>query len=74
MNRKRRKKLEAAFEKISDAIEILDDAISEEQESLDNLPDNFKYSERGEEMQGYLEMLNEVRDYLDDANSVIEQI
>ncbi len=74
MNRKRRKKLEAAFEKISDAIEILDDAISEEQESLDNLPDNFKYGERGEEMQGYLEMLNEARDYLDDANSVIEQI
>lgn len=62
MNRKRRKKLEAAFEKISDAIEILDDAISEEQESLDNLPDNFKYGERGEEMQGYLEMLNEARD------------
>ena len=74
MNRKRRKKLEAAFEKISDAIEILDDAISEEQESLDNLPDNFKYGGRGEEMQGYLEMLNEARDYLDDANSVIEQI
>lgn len=74
MNRKRRKKLEAAFEKISDAIEILDDAISEEQESLDNLPDNFKYGERGEEMQGYLEMLNEARDYPDDANSVIEQI
>lgn len=74
MNRKRRKKLEAAFEKISDAIEILDDAISEEQESLDNLPDNFKYGERGEEMQGYLEMLNEARDYLDDANSAIEQI
>ena len=74
MNRKRRKKLEAAFEKISDAIEILDDAISEEQESLDNLPDNFKYGERGEEMQGYLEMLNEARDHLDDANSVIEQI
>lgn len=74
MNRKRRKKLEAAFEKISDAIEILDDAISEEQESLDNLLDNFKYGERGEEMQGYIEMLNEARDYLDDANSVIEQI
>ncbi len=74
MNRKRRKKLEAAFEKISDAMEILDDAISEEQESLDNLPDNFKYGERGEEMQGYLEMLNEARDSLDDANSVIEQI
>ena len=74
MNRKRRKKLEAAFEKISDAIEILDDTISEEQESLDNLPDNFKYGERGEEMQGYIEMLNEARDYLDDANSVIEQI
>ena len=74
MKRKRRKKLEAAFEKISDAIEILDDAISEEQESLDNLLDNFKYGERGEEMQGYLEMLNEARDYLDDANSVIEQI
>ena len=66
--------MEAAFEKISDAIEILDDAIIQEQESLDNLPDNFKYGERGEEMQGYLEMLNEARDYLDDANSAIEQI
>ena len=31
-------------------------------------------SERGEEMQNYIEMLDEAYGYLDDANSVIEQI
>lgn len=74
MNRQRRKRLTEAFEKVSGAMEILEDVVEEEKESYENLPDNFRDGDRGEEMQGYIEMLEEAYGYLDDANSVIEQI
>ena len=74
MNRQRRKRLTEAFEKVAEAMEILEEVKSEEEESYDNLPDNFRDGDRGEEMQNYIEMLDEAYGYLDDANSVIEQI
>ncbi len=74
MNRQRRKRLTEAFEKVSEAMEILEAVKEEENESYENLPDNFRDGDRGEEMQGYIEMLEEAYGYLDDANSVIEQI
>ena len=74
MNRQRRKRLAEAFEKVKEAMEIIEEIRSEEGESLENLPDNFRYGEKGEEMEGYIDMLNEACGYLDDANSVIDQI
>lgn len=74
MNKQRRKWLEEAIEKVEDAIKVLEEVTEEERESLENLPDNFRYGERGEEMEGYIEMLEEASEYLADANSVIEQI
>lgn len=47
---------------------------SEEEDSYENLPDNFRDGDKGEEMQNYIEMLDESIGYLQDANSVIEQI
>ena len=70
MNRQRRKRLTEAFEKVAEVMEILEEVKSEEEESYDNLPDNF----RDGDMQNYIEMLDEAYGYLDDANSVIEQI
>lgn len=74
MNRQRRKKLTEAFEKVTEAMDILESVKSEEEESYENLPDNFRDGDSGEEMQNYIEMLDEAYGYLDDANSVIEQI
>lgn len=74
MNKQRRKRLGVAFDKVSEAMEILEEVKSEETDSYENLPDNFRDGDRGEEMQGYIEMLEEAYNYLDDANSVIEQI
>lgn len=74
MNKQRRKRLTEAFNKIAEAMGILEEVKSEEEESYENLPDNFRDGERGEEMQNYIEMLEEANNYLDDANSVIEQI
>ena len=74
MNRQRRKKMEQAFNKISEAMDILDEVKAEEYESLENLQDNFRNGDRGEEMQTYIEMIEETSNYLDDARSVLEQI
>lgn len=55
-------------------MDILDEVKAEEYESLENLPDNFRNGDRGEEMQTYIEMIEETSNYLDDARSVLEQI
>ena len=74
MNKQRRKRLGEAFNLIEHAKDILEEVMSEEEESLDNLPDNFRDGDKGEEMQNYIEMIDETIEYLEDANSVIEQI
>ncbi|WP_417342047.1 hypothetical protein [Evtepia gabavorous] len=74
MNKERRKRLAEAFEKIGEVKEIIESVKDEEQEAYDNLPENFQNGERGEEMQGYIEMLDEAYGYLDDAESVVDQI
>lgn len=74
MNKKRREKLGEAFELVGTAQGILQAVQEEEQEAYENLPDNFRDGEKGEEMQNYMEMIEEAAGYLDDANSVIEQI
>ena len=74
MNKARRKRLGEAFGLIGEAQDILRSVREDEQEAYENLPDSFKDGEKGEEMQNYMEMIEEAEGYLDDANSVIEQI
>ena len=74
MNKARRKKLGEAFNLLDSAKEILEAVREEEQEAYENLPESLQNSGKGEDMQNYIEMLEEAENYLDDANSVIEQI
>ncbi|MGN0398859.1 MAG: hypothetical protein ACI4EO_01910 [Blautia sp.] len=74
MNKQRRKKLEKAFEMIGEVKDILEEVKGEEEEAYENLPESFQNGERGEEMQGYIEMIDEAYGYLEDAESVVEQI
>ena len=74
MNKARRKRLGEAFDLIGTAQDILRSVREEEQEAYENLPDSFRDGERGEEIQNYMDMIEEAEGYLDDANSVIEQI
>lgn len=74
MNKQRRKRLGEAFDKLCEVQGILEEVRQEEYESMENLPDNFRFGERGEEMQNYIDMLEETDGYIDDAKSVIEQI
>lgn len=74
MNQQRRKRLEEASDLMNRARDILEEVKDEEQEAYDNLPENFQNGERGEEMQGYIDAIEEAYDGLDTACSAIEQI
>lgn len=74
MNKKRRSTLGKVYDAITEAIDSIESVKNGEQESYDNLPDSFRYGERGEEMENNIGMMDEVIGYLDDARSVIEQI
>ncbi len=74
MNKQRRKRLEKSYGLIDEAMEIIQEVMDEEQEAYDNLPESFQNGERGEEMAGYIEMLEEANGYLDDTKSVLAEI
>lgn len=74
MNKQRRKRMEKSYGLIDEAMEIIQEVMDEEQEAFDNLPESFQNGERGEEMTGYIEMLEEASGHLDDTKSVMAQI
>ena len=74
MNKKRRNKLGNAFDLIAEAERILEEVKQEENEARENLPDNFRDGELGQQMQDAVDMIDETIGYCQDAESVIEQI
>lgn len=74
MNRTRRKRLGEALYKCSEILEILQEVKQEEEDAYENLPESFRDGDRGEEMQNYIEMIEEAVEYIEEAQSVIEQI
>ena len=74
MNKERRKKLSKVIDKLAEIKEMLEEVKDEEEEAFDNLPDGLQYSEKGQTMEGYIEMIEEAVGHIDDAESVIEEI
>lgn len=66
MNKQRRTRIEEIIATLDGIYEVLNDLECEEQQALDNMPESFQESERGERMQ-------EIIDYLSDAASSIEE-
>ncbi len=74
MNKQRRKQLEKSSGLIDEARGIIQGVLDDEQEAYDNLPENFQNGERGEEMAGHIESLEEVAGVLDEAKAAMEDI
>lgn len=74
MNKQRRKQLEKSFGLIDEARDIIQGVMDDEQEAYDNLPENFQNGERGEEMAGHIESLEEAAGFLDEAKYAMEDI
>ena len=83
MNKMRRKelakivaKLEALEALRQEIQEELEAVMEEEQEALDNMPESLQDSEKGQEMQEYIEAMESALDDLDlfDIDSIRDQI
>lgn len=83
MNRARRKELKRILgimdeltAKIEEVKEELQNVIDEETEAYDNLPGSIQDGERGEQMQEYIDTLQDVVDSLDelDTDDLYEKI
>jgi len=74
MNKIRRKQLQEASELIAKAQGIIESAKDEEQEAHDNLPESIQYGEKGQQMEEYIDMLDEAYGQRDDLMSIIDEI
>ena len=73
MNKARKKMIKDGYDLIMQAKSLIDTAIEEEQEAFDNLPESLQLSERGEEMEANVELLQECSDNLDEAINALEE-
>lgn len=67
MNDTRRKKLSVVSGLLDRAIGIIDSVSEEEQDSLDNMPENFQDTERSEKMENAIALLESAVDQIEDA-------
>lgn len=73
MNDTRRKQIKAIIEELtekfetmkSEAIDKMEEVMSEEQEAYDNLPENLQFSEKGEQMDRGIDQMQYFIDELD---------
>lgn len=65
MNNDRRKRVSEIKEQLLILQDDIDNLFQEEQESFDNLPEQFKSTERGEKMQTSLDSLSNAYDNMD---------
>lgn len=86
MNRMRRNNLKLALGKMGELTAVLEElkenlqmVLDEEEEALGNLPESLQEGERGQQMQEYIDILEEIIDSLgevdtDDIYQKIEEI
>lgn len=74
MNKVRRKELAKASELIAQAQSIIESVKDEEQEAHDNLPESIQYGEKGQQMEEYIDTLDEAYGMCDDLMSMIDEI
>lgn len=74
MNKQGRKRLAEAAQLMEQAKDIIVEVREEEEEKLENMPESFRYGEKGEQMETYIEYLNEAEENADDAICNLNEI
>ena len=74
MNRERRKRLEAAKEKLEEAYFELEAIKDEEQEAYDNTPESLQQTERGEAMQNAIDTIDDAMNDVEYAKDKLEEL
>lgn len=71
MNRQRKQRFDDVISFLDDARNELDDIQAEEQEAFDNLSDGLQSSSRGDNIQAWLEIMDEIGDKIDELSEWI---
>lgn len=71
MNKERRQELGDVIDYLDDAIDRLEEIISDEEDSFDNLPEGLRYSRTGDSMQ---EAMDRMRGFCDDIEAVKSKV
>lgn len=74
MNKVRRQRIKEAIDLIQQVNEILAEVGDEEEEAFDNMPESLQESERGEQMQEYIDMIDEANEAIDDLIGNLSEI
>lgn len=73
MNKKRRSNLKQALDLINTAGDIIQNALYEEQDCLDNLPENLMESDRYSKIESTVDELEQAIDYIENIRSSVEE-
>ena len=71
MNKDRRSQIDEAMGMLHDALALIENLASEEQESFDNMPEGLQQSERGVASE---EAANDLSEAVDNINGTIETL
>lgn len=74
MNKQRRKRLSEATDLLASALSIIEEVKSEEEEAFENLPESLQTSERGEQMEEYISILDDVYGSIEELDIQISEI
>ena len=72
MNNDRRKELRNAVALMAEAFNIVENIKQEEEESFDNLPESLQEGERGDMMQQYISVMDDVIVLMEESMQRIE--
>lgn len=73
MNNKRRQQIGKVIEQLEVSRDEIADILDAEQQSFDNMPESLMESERGEQSQNAIDLLDEAISNLDDAINNLEE-
>ena len=73
MNGRRREKLRRASEYLGFAKELIEKAMDEEQDTLDNLPENLSESDRAAKMENAVDSLEDASSGIDDVMDSVRE-
>ncbi len=59
---------------VGSARDILEDSMNDEEISLENLPENLSYSEKAEQMEDAIDILDEAISHLDDSIGSLDKV
>lgn len=74
MNKQRRGEISKSITKIEEIKEEIERIKLDEEFAFDSMPENLQYSERGEQSEESIDLMDEVIEMLDEAISKLEEI